>query len=91
MTSDTPATVGWTVEQWVSYQQALSSQDGFRAILDLVSTYDSKDPAWISIASYDQIKNQWDALPNDVVSFHPKKQQKMLTLEPPIVWCTICG
>lgn len=76
MTSDTPATVGWTVEQWVSYQQALSSQDGFKAIVDLVSTYDSNDPAWISIASYDQIKNQWDALPNDKVRITVLKKQQ---------------
>ncbi|CAN6632044.1 urea amidolyase [Trichomonascus vanleenenianus] len=55
----------WTIEQWRSHQLAASRSEAFQSIVDLVESFDSKDPAWISIASFDLLKNQWDALSSD--------------------------
>ncbi|ANB14230.1 bifunctional urea carboxylase/allophanate hydrolase [Sugiyamaella lignohabitans] len=59
-----PPLFGLTVDQWKSTQ--ISSADPLKNILDLVAAYDPKDPAWITIASPEQIKSQWDSLPKSL-------------------------
>jgi hypothetical protein len=56
---------GWTIDQWKSYQQA-AGDDAVDNIIKLVESYDRQDPAWITIATLEQIKAQWDAIPRDV-------------------------
>lgn len=57
----------YTIEEWRSYQVANS--DGLSKIIDLVKTYDPKDPAWITIASKEQLQDQWNAIEGNTVSY----------------------
>ncbi|KAK9474873.1 uncharacterized protein V1510DRAFT_428218 [Dipodascopsis tothii] len=55
-------TIGWTLPQWRSAQLASSPDEGLARVQALVASFEDSDPAWITIATADQIKSQWDAL-----------------------------
>lgn len=65
MTTIRLSTIGWSIDQWNSLQCSLQPEDALQNIIDLVSTFDSTDPAWITIASKELLKSQWEALPTD--------------------------
>jgi hypothetical protein len=65
MTTIRLSTIGWSIDQWNSLQCSLQPEDALQNIIDLVSTFDSNDPAWITIASKELLKSQWEALPTD--------------------------
>lgn len=63
MTTIRLSTIGWSIDQWNSLQCSLQPEDALQNIIDLVSTFHSNDPAWITISSKELLKSQWEALP----------------------------
>lgn len=57
-----PTTVGWSISQWTQFTSSAESSAILQSLLDLVGSFSSKDPAWISIASHDQIQSQWESI-----------------------------
>ncbi|XP_044742466.1 urea amidolyase-like [Chrysoperla carnea] len=56
------STLGWTVTTWKKNQLAATNEEGLQRILHLIETQKKDDPAWITIASDDDIKSQWNVL-----------------------------
>ncbi|ODQ68343.1 urea amidolyase [Nadsonia fulvescens var. elongata DSM 6958] len=62
MTANSYLTNGWTIQQWRDTQSAGSLDDALTRINELVSTfksYKANDPAWITVASADQLAAQF--------------------------------
>ncbi|KAK9376666.1 uncharacterized protein V1513DRAFT_375426 [Lipomyces chichibuensis] len=55
-------TIGWTISQWREAQIASTSEEAVKRVLDLVSSFDKSDPAWITIATPEQITAQFEDL-----------------------------
>ncbi|KAK9371001.1 amidase signature domain-containing protein [Lipomyces kononenkoae] len=61
------ATIGWTITEWLDAQRASSSEEGLARIVAQVETFSKDDVAFITIASQDFLKTQWEqlqAIPN---------------------------
>lgn len=56
------AFVGWTIDQWRNHQASTSPDDALKSLVDLLNTCDRTDPAWITLATPDLLKIQFDAL-----------------------------
>ncbi|KAK9469018.1 amidase signature domain-containing protein [Lipomyces arxii] len=60
-------TIGWNISQWLAAQRASSSEEGLARIVAQVATFKPDDVAFISIATPEFLKAQWDqlqAIPN---------------------------
>lgn len=57
------STIGWTIKDWQSKQAELSPNDGFNLLLSLLRSI-KPEVAWITIASEDILKTQWNELQN---------------------------
>lgn len=55
-------TIGWTISQWKDYTSSTDPAQVLDTLTALVSSFSKDDPAWISTASPDQIKEQFAAL-----------------------------
>lgn len=57
-------TLGWTVNDWVSFNKETTPYEAFNNLLNLVKSLKTapEDPAWISIATEDNLKHQWKIL-----------------------------
>lgn len=53
---------GWTIDQWRSTQLASTPDEALNRLIELVKGIDNTNPRYISIASPDQIREQWDVL-----------------------------
>ncbi|ODV70023.1 hypothetical protein HYPBUDRAFT_178118 [Hyphopichia burtonii NRRL Y-1933] len=53
---------GWTVKQWIDFHYQSTPDDSLKLLVQLVKDQSTKDAAWISLASIDQLKHQWDFL-----------------------------
>ncbi|KAK9246811.1 amidase signature domain-containing protein [Lipomyces tetrasporus] len=57
-----PPTIGWTISQWREAQVASTQEEAIKRVIDLVAYFDKSDPAWITIATPEQINAQFDTL-----------------------------
>ncbi|KAJ8100318.1 amidase signature domain-containing protein [Lipomyces tetrasporus] len=57
-----PPTIGWTISQWRETQVACTQEEAIKRVIDLVAYFDKSDPAWITIATPEQINAQFDTL-----------------------------
>ncbi|KAG7765967.1 hypothetical protein KL946_002147 [Ogataea haglerorum] len=57
-------TTGWTASKWVKFHQDTTPEESFQVLLDLVKSLKTypEEPAWISLASEDNLKHQWRIL-----------------------------
>ncbi|CCK68060.1 bifunctional urea carboxylase/allophanate hydrolase KNAG_0A03800 [Huiozyma naganishii CBS 8797] len=65
MTVTTPEiTLGWSIEQWIKFHQNSSPIVSYNTLLNLISSQITapENPAWISVASADNLSQQWQIL-----------------------------
>ncbi|KAK7208347.1 hypothetical protein BZA70DRAFT_273505 [Myxozyma melibiosi] len=55
-------TIGWTISQWRDAQIASSPEEATKRLVDLVSTFDKSDPAWITFATPEQVTAEFQAV-----------------------------
>ncbi|KAK9465764.1 hypothetical protein V1512DRAFT_265321 [Lipomyces arxii] len=55
-------TIGWTIQQWRNAQIESTPEEGLQRLIDLVSSFEKSDPAWISYATPEQITTMWNDL-----------------------------
>lgn len=60
----TSSTIGWTVNDWTSFHRDSTPDTSFKALLELVKSLKTapEDPAFISLASEDNLRHQWKIL-----------------------------
>lgn len=56
------STTGWTVSQWLQFHYGATPDASLQLLLDIVNSQKSTDIAWISLASQDDIRHQWQFL-----------------------------
>lgn len=56
------STIGWTISQWRDAQIASSPEVATKRLVDLVSTFDKSDPAWITFATPEQVTAEFEAV-----------------------------
>ncbi|KAI5953557.1 hypothetical protein KGF54_002929 [Candida jiufengensis] len=57
-------TIGWTIDDWKNFHFNSTPDKSFDLLINLLKSQKSspEDPAWISLASTDNLKHQWDFL-----------------------------
>ncbi|KAH3670929.1 hypothetical protein OGAPHI_000640 [Ogataea philodendri] len=57
-------TTGWTISKWVKFHQDSTPEISYNVLLDLVKSLKvaPEDPAWISVASEENLQHQWRIL-----------------------------
>ncbi|OWB76931.1 allophanate hydrolase activity protein [[Candida] boidinii] len=57
-------TTGWSVEQWKKFHHDSTPEESFKTLASLVGSFKiaPEDPAWISVASEENLKHQWQIL-----------------------------
>lgn len=58
------STIGWTVKDWIDFHHQSTPDDSLNTLLSLLKSQNAapKDPAWISLASEENLKHQWQIL-----------------------------
>lgn len=56
------ATQGWTVHDWVAYHRDATPDASLETLVALVKQQQPDDPAWISLASEENLAHQWKVL-----------------------------
>lgn len=51
--------IGWTVSDWISFHKNGDDKSSLNKLLQVLKDQDSKDPAWISLATEEIITSQW--------------------------------
>ncbi|CCH43078.1 urea carboxylase [Wickerhamomyces ciferrii] len=56
--------IGWTAKDWIDFHKNSTPDDSLDQLLQLLKSQNSapQDPAWISLASEENIKHQWQIL-----------------------------
>lgn len=54
--------IGWTVKDWIEFHRKASSDESFNLLKEVVASQSPDDPAWISLASEEHLRHQWDYL-----------------------------
>lgn len=62
MTRELQSYIGWTISDWVKFHQQSTPNLSLDLLLQLLDSQSIDDPAWISLASHDLIKHQWQIL-----------------------------
>lgn len=55
-------TEGWTIHDWVTFNRQTTPNETFKKLVSLVESQSTDDPAWISLASIDNLTHQWKVL-----------------------------
>lgn len=55
-------TKGWTIKEWLHFHTNATPEDSFSALSNLLGLLDSSDPAWISVATPENLAHQWSVL-----------------------------
>ncbi|KAK6198819.1 urea amidolyase [Scheffersomyces amazonensis] len=56
--------IGWTIHDWKQFHYSATPNESYALLANLLATQSPapKDPAWISLASTDNLKHQWNVL-----------------------------
>ena len=56
--------IGWTIQEWKDFHFKNTPNESFDLLASLLASQNAtpEDPAWISLASVDNLKHQWDFL-----------------------------
>lgn len=54
--------IGWTIREWIQFHFQATPNDSYAKLLSLLQAQSNEDPAWISLASEDNLEHQWKFL-----------------------------